>query len=95
MTLGHNVAFKIPKGSSLFLQIHYTTTGKPEKGQVEVGFRFAKGLVRKTTHFFVLDARPIAIPPYDAMHEIRERTSSRATRLCWGSSLICTYGAET
>jgi hypothetical protein len=72
MTLGHNVAFKIPKGSSLFLQIHYTTTGKPEKGQLEVGFRFAKGLVRKTTHFFVLDARPISIPPYDAMHEIRE-----------------------
>jgi hypothetical protein len=72
MTLGYNVAFKIPKGSSLFLQIHYTTTGKPEKGSVEVGFRYAQGLVRKTTHFFVLDPRGIAIPPGESMYELSE-----------------------
>ncbi|MBY0586737.1 redoxin family protein [bacterium] len=74
MVLGqsNNVAFKIPKGSTLFLQIHYTTTGKPEKGQLEVGFRYAKGLVQKTTHFMVLDPRGIEIPPGESMYELRE-----------------------
>jgi peroxiredoxin len=63
------VALKIPKGSSLGLQIHYTTTGKPETNQFSIGFRYAKGKVQKTTHCLVLDFPVLAIPPGDAMHQ--------------------------
>ncbi len=70
--MGQEIAYRIPKGSSLVLQIHYTTTGKPEKGQMSVGFRYAKGKVQKITHFFVLDPRNFAIPPGDAMHRMEE-----------------------
>ncbi|MBX7074418.1 MAG: redoxin family protein [Pirellulales bacterium] len=66
------VAYKILKGSALVLQIHYTTTGKPEKSQISVGFRFAKERVDKTTKFFVLDPRGWSITPGDGMFEIAE-----------------------
>jgi hypothetical protein len=64
------IAHKIPKGSMLGLQIHYTTTGKPEKNQFSIGFRYAKGKVQKTPHCFVLDFHDIAIPPGDSMHRM-------------------------
>jgi hypothetical protein len=66
-----DIAYKIPKGSSLVLQIHYTTTGKPEKSQISVGFRYAKR-VQKTTHFFVLDPRGFGIEPGNALFELEE-----------------------
>jgi thiol-disulfide isomerase/thioredoxin len=39
MALDDGVAFRIPKGSVLGLQIHYVATGKPEKCRVSVGLR--------------------------------------------------------
>ncbi len=64
------VAVKIPKGSSLVLQIHYTTTGKQEESLISVGFRYPQGVVDKITHYFVLDPRKIAIPPGDPMWKL-------------------------
>ena len=61
------VAYKIPKGSSLVLQIHYITTGKEEQSLISVGFRYPQKGVDKITHHFVLDPRNIAIAPRDPM----------------------------
>jgi peroxiredoxin len=61
------VAYKIPGGSSLVLQVHYTTTGKEEQSLISVGFRYPQKGVAKITHHFVLDPRNIAIAPRDPM----------------------------
>ena len=47
MTLDKDVGFKIPAGSLLILQIHYVTTGKPERCKVSVGFRYARETIDK------------------------------------------------
>src|SRR5262249_11310877 len=39
MRLEDGVAFRIPKGAGLVLQIHYVTTGQEEKCRISVGFR--------------------------------------------------------
>ena len=73
MSFSEGVAYKIPKGSVLVLQIHYTTTGREEKGKISVGFRYAKsGTVHKTTHFHLHDVRPIDIPPGASMYELSD-----------------------
>ena len=61
------VAFKIPGGSTLVLQIHYTTTGKEEQSLISVGFRYPQKGVDKISHHFVLDPHNIAIAPGDPM----------------------------
>ena len=61
------MAYKIPGGSSLVLQIHYTTTGKEEQSLISVGFRYPQKGVDKITHHLLLDPRDIAIPPGDPM----------------------------
>jgi hypothetical protein len=64
------VAYKIPGGSSLVLQIHYTTTGKEEQSLISVGFRYPPKGVDKITHHLVLDPRNIAIAPRDPMWKL-------------------------
>ena len=64
------VAYKIPGGSSLVLQIHYITTGKEEQSLISVGFRYPQKGVDKITHHFVLDPRNIAIAPRDPMWKL-------------------------
>ena len=67
------VAYKIPGGSSLILQIHYTTTGKEEESLISVGFRFPKNGVDKISHHFILDPHNIAITPGDPMWRLSEK----------------------
>ncbi len=63
MILDHGIGVCIPKGASLVLQIHYVTTGKPEKCQIKVGFKYASGkIVRQLRHKLVED-NDFAIPP--------------------------------
>lgn len=59
----NGVAFRIPAGAVFGLQIHYTTTGREEKGKIQVGLRFPRRLVQKRLHHFLLDPRGWAIPP--------------------------------
>src|SRR5262249_17255426 len=47
LRLEDGVAYRIPKGSALTLQIHFVASGKPETTRVSVGLRFARGAVRK------------------------------------------------
>ena len=63
MILDEGVALKIPKNSVVGLQIHYTTTGKPEKNLMSVGFRFPRGVVRQELHHAQISKSRFEIPP--------------------------------
>lgn len=67
-----NIAYRLPAGSGLGLQIHYTTTGKEEKCRIQVGLRFPRDQVRKQLHHFVLDPRGWKIPPGEPAFKIKE-----------------------
>jgi thiol-disulfide isomerase/thioredoxin len=73
MDLGNfdnGVAYRLPAGSSLGLQIHYTTIGTEQQGQIQVGLRFPRREIKKQLHHFVLDPRGWTIPPYDPAFRI-------------------------
>jgi thiol-disulfide isomerase/thioredoxin len=63
MTLGGGVAFRIPKGSVLGLQLHFVATGKTEKCKVSVGLRYPRETVQKRLRNIQLTDRFFAIPP--------------------------------
>lgn len=69
----NSVAYRIPAGAALGLQIHYTTTGKEEKCRIQVGLRFPKKQIRKQLHHFVLDPRGWKIPPGDPAYRIEAK----------------------
>ena len=70
MQLEHGVASKIPAGSTTGLQIHLTTTGKPEKTRLRVGFRFPRYKVEKELHYLQLSNQKFAIPPFAAHYPV-------------------------
>jgi len=67
----NGVAYRIPQGSGLGLQIHYTTTGKAEKCRIQVGLRFPRRTINKQFRHFLLDPRGWTIPPHDPAFAIR------------------------
>jgi thiol-disulfide isomerase/thioredoxin len=70
MYLDNGVAFRIPKGASLILQIHYVTNGKPEKCRISVGFKYAKETVQKQLRHMLLVDKKFAIPPGAPAHPV-------------------------
>lgn len=66
----NGVAYRIPAGAVLGLQIHYTTVGTVQKGKIQVGLRFPKREIRKRLHHFVLDPRGWEIPPNEPAFRI-------------------------
>jgi thiol-disulfide isomerase/thioredoxin/mono/diheme cytochrome c family protein len=70
MKLDPGIAFKIPKGSVVGLQIHFVTTGQPQTGQLKVGFRYARSVVQKQLHFMLFADRRFAIPPGAPAHRV-------------------------
>lgn len=70
MTLADKVAVRIPAGSVLALQIHYVTTGKPEKCRVSVGLKYANGTIDKRLRFHLLADYRFAIPPEAPAHPV-------------------------
>jgi hypothetical protein len=63
-------ALRIPKNSVVGLQIHYTTTGKPEKNRMSVGFKFPRGVVHKELKHLQVTTSDFAIPPGAAAHPV-------------------------
>ncbi|MFL5338554.1 MAG: redoxin domain-containing protein [Gemmataceae bacterium] len=78
MTLDRGVAYRIPKGSMLGLQIHYVPTGKPDQVTLRVGLKFAGGQIDKQLrHMLFVDTR-FTIPPGAPAHPVKvERTLDR------------------
>ncbi|MEM7260690.1 MAG: redoxin family protein [Planctomycetota bacterium] len=75
MNLTHfdnDVAFKVPPYSVLGLQIHYVTTGKPERCRIAVGLRFKRGKVKKQLRFRLADPRRFSIPPNHPAYPVRK-----------------------
>lgn len=70
MILDEGMGFRIPANSVIGLQIHYTTTGKPEKNRMSVGFRYPRGPVRKELHHVQVTTSKFAIPPGAAAHPV-------------------------
>ncbi|MFO1064197.1 MAG: redoxin family protein [Pirellulales bacterium] len=74
MDLGrfHNgTALRLPAFCGLALQIHLTTTGKPERCMIDIGLRFPKQPVHKQLQHFILDPHNFRIPPYAAKHRVQ------------------------
>lgn len=79
---GEGIAYRIPAGAGLGLQIHYTTTGKEETCRIQVAFRYAKSKVKQELRHFLLDPRGWRIPAGDPAFEIRsERQLDRDVNL--------------
>jgi len=70
MNLDDGLAFRIPAGSVVGLQVHYTTTGKPEKNRMSVGFRYPREPVRKELKHLQVTTSRFAIPPGAGAHAV-------------------------
>lgn len=64
------VAWRIPKGGRLCLQLHHVTTGRIEQNRIAVGLRFARGVVNKQLRYKNMDHGSFAIPPHDPAHRV-------------------------
>jgi peroxiredoxin len=70
MNLDDGVAFRVPKGSVLGLQIHFVATGKPETCKVSVGLSYPRAPVQKRLRHVQLQDKRFAIPPGAAAHKV-------------------------
>lgn len=78
MRLYDGVAFKIPAKAIVGLQIHFVTTGKAERSQIQIGIRYAKQPVQKQLRFHLLADHRFAIPPGAPAHKVEaSRTLDR------------------
>jgi thiol-disulfide isomerase/thioredoxin len=73
MILDEGTAFLVPKGSLLALEIHYTTTGKPERSRISVGWRYPRTPVHKRLYHKQVYTNRIQIPPGAPSHPITAR----------------------
>ncbi|MDF1667880.1 MAG: redoxin domain-containing protein, partial [Planctomycetota bacterium] len=64
-------AFKIPKGATIILQAHYTTTGKEETDQLTLGFKFARNVIKKELRSVRASNRSFKIPAGSSHHRVR------------------------
>jgi predicted CXXCH cytochrome family protein len=70
MRLPEGVAFRMPKNTAPALQIHYVSTGKPEKCRITVGFKYAGGTIQKRLRHQLLVDTNFAIPPGDPAYRV-------------------------
>ncbi|QDU52353.1 redoxin family protein [Gimesia panareensis] len=68
--LPEGLGILIPKGSALALQIHYTSTGKPEQCRISVGFKYVQGKVQKRYRFLIIKNNQFRIPPGAPHHQV-------------------------
>lgn len=70
LQLKDGVAVRIPKGTVLALQIHFTTTGQEEKCRLAVGLHYASGKIQKSFRHVLVKNTTFAIPPGDPFHRV-------------------------
>ena len=81
MTVDGGVAFLIPKGSMLGLQIHYVPTGKAEKVTLRVGLKYAAGKIDQRLRNMLFVDTQYSIPPGRRPIPVKvERTLTSDTR---------------
>lgn len=62
-------ALRLPKGSSFFTQMHYTTSGKATRDKTKVGLYFRDDAPEHVLLHHVIVNPAISIPPMDGAHE--------------------------
>ncbi|MGB0717535.1 MAG: redoxin domain-containing protein [Phycisphaerae bacterium] len=76
------MAKRLPKGASLWLQVHYTTNGKKRKDRCMIGMRFADAPPSKEVKTRGIYNVSFKIPPNATNHEVRaEHTLAEDTTL--------------
>ncbi len=70
MELPDGVAVRIPAGSVIGIQIHFVTTGKPERCRLSIGLRYARGPVKQQLRFELLDDHRFEIPAGASLHAV-------------------------
>lgn len=73
MSLEDGTCVLIPKGSVLGLQIHFTTTGKPETAKISVGLKFPRVPVKKRLYNKQVHTKRFAIPPLAPAYPVTAR----------------------
>jgi hypothetical protein len=73
MVLDDGTALLIPAGSVIGLQIHYTTTGKPERARLSVGLKFPRATVHKRLYHQQVSTSRFRIPPHAPAHPVSAR----------------------
>jgi hypothetical protein len=69
------IAKKVPKGSTLVLQMHYTPNGVEQTDRSSVGMVFAKEPPKHILRTRAIFNRKIAIPPGDANYRVESRST--------------------
>ncbi|MGD9720787.1 MAG: redoxin domain-containing protein [Pirellulales bacterium] len=69
--LDRNVAFKIPAGTILMLQVHYVTLGTETTDKISVGLKFAREVVQKNLKHTLVHTGKFAITPGDPHHPVK------------------------
>lgn len=70
LRLPAGVGRKIPAGSKLVWQMHYTPTGKPETDRSMVGFKFCKTPPEKASRVYGVKNQRFIIPAGSANHKV-------------------------
>lgn len=70
MNLEKGMAVRLPAGSVLALQMHFVSTGKPEKCRIAVGIRYPRDTVTKQLKNVQLTDRRFAITPGAPAHKV-------------------------
>jgi mono/diheme cytochrome c family protein len=71
--LQDGIAWRIPKGANLCLQLHLVSTGKMETCKMQVGLRFARGKVDKLLYYHSFDDANIEIGAHDRAYRITKQ----------------------
>ena len=71
MQLEPGTATLIPAGSTLALQCHYVTTGKPEVDRLRVGLRFPRVTVERRLRCMIVSNGRFAIEPGAPAHQVK------------------------
>jgi peroxiredoxin/mono/diheme cytochrome c family protein len=71
LRLPEGVGRKIPAGSKLIWQMHYTPTGKPETDRSQVGLKFCKSPPEKLSRVFGVDNQRFIIPAGSTNHVVK------------------------
>lgn len=75
MELDNGVAARIPAGSAVGLQIHLTTTGKPETVRLRVGFKYPRETIQQELRHLDIHDKRFAIKPFAPAHVVKASRS--------------------
>jgi hypothetical protein len=77
------MAKRIPAGSTLIFQVHYTTNGTPGKDRSRVGLIFAKEPPQREVRTGIIANASFAIPPGAANHQVEAEATFTEDARVW------------